>query len=118
MQAIRLVTPRQLEIADIAEPQPGPEDVLVEVHFVGMCGSDLNAYRGTFPLMRYPRILGHEASGIVVARGAAVPPEKIIFSFSFDRSSLPLLASSQARKLSQIVGMPPAFVQASCSSSV
>ncbi|MCB0001181.1 MAG: zinc-binding alcohol dehydrogenase family protein [Anaerolineae bacterium] len=73
MQAIRLVTPRQLEIADIAEPQPGPEDVLVEVHFVGMCGSDLNAYRGTFPLMRYPRVLGHEASGIVVARGAAVP---------------------------------------------
>ena len=38
-----------------------------------MCGSDLNAYRGTFPLMRYPRILGHEASGVVAARGTAVP---------------------------------------------
>ncbi|MEZ4769844.1 MAG: zinc-binding alcohol dehydrogenase family protein [Caldilineales bacterium] len=73
MQAVRLLAPRQLEIADIPEPQPGPEDVLVEIRYVGMCGSDLNAYRGTFPLMRYPRILGHEVSGVVVGRGAAVP---------------------------------------------
>lgn len=73
MQAVRLVAPRQLEVVDIPEPQPGPQDVLVEVRYVGMCGSDLNAYRGAFPLMRYPRILGHEASGVVAARGAAVP---------------------------------------------
>ncbi len=73
MKAVRLSAPRQVEIADVPVPQPGPDQVLVEVRYVGMCGSDLNAYRGTFPLMRYPRILGHEASGIVVARGAAVP---------------------------------------------
>lgn len=73
MKAIRILAPRQLEIADVPVPQPGPEEVLIEVRYVGMCGSDLNAYRGTFPLMRYPRILGHEASGVVVARGAAVP---------------------------------------------
>ena len=63
----------RIEIVEIAAAEPGPDEVLVEVRYVGMCGSDLNAYRGTFPLMRYPRILGHEASGIVVARGTAVP---------------------------------------------
>ena len=68
MNAIQILAPRQLELVDIPEPQPGPDEVLVEVRYVGMCGSDLNAYRGTFPLMRYPRILGHEASGVVVAR--------------------------------------------------
>lgn len=73
MKAVRLSEPRQVEIVEIAEPKPAPDEVLVEVRYVGMCGSDLNAYRGTFPLMRYPRILGHEASGVVVARGAAVP---------------------------------------------
>lgn len=73
MKAIQILAPRQIEIADVPVPQPGPDEVLVEVRYVGMCGSDLNAYRGAFPLMRYPRILGHEASGVVVARGAAVP---------------------------------------------
>ena len=73
MKAIQIVAPRQLAMVDTAEPRPGPEEVLVEVRFVGMCGSDLNAFRGTFPLMRYPRILGHEAGGVIVARGAHVP---------------------------------------------
>lgn len=54
-------------------PELGAQDVLVDIAYVGMCGSDLNAYRGTFPLMRYPRIIGHEASGMIVARGARVP---------------------------------------------
>ena len=73
MKAIQILAPRQLVITDVPVPQIGSEEVLVEVRYVGMCGSDLNAYRGTFPLMRYPRILGHEVSGVVVARGAAVP---------------------------------------------
>ncbi|MCB0254162.1 MAG: zinc-binding alcohol dehydrogenase family protein [Anaerolineae bacterium] len=72
MQAVRLVAPRQIELVEIPEPHLGAEEVLVEMRTVGMCGSDLNAYRGTFPLMRYPRVLGHEASGIVVDKGAAV----------------------------------------------
>ena len=73
MQAVRLVAPRRIELVEIPEPHLGAEEVLVEMRTVGMCGSDLNAYRGTFPLMRYPRVLGHEASGIVVDKGAAVP---------------------------------------------
>jgi 2-desacetyl-2-hydroxyethyl bacteriochlorophyllide A dehydrogenase len=73
MQAVYLSAPRSVEIVDVPAPDLGPQDILVDIAYVGMCGSDLNAYRGTFPLMRYPRIIGHEASGVIVARGARVP---------------------------------------------
>jgi threonine dehydrogenase-like Zn-dependent dehydrogenase len=73
VKAISIPAPRQVEIVDIPEPQPGAEDVLVEVHYVGLCGSDLGLYRGTFALGSYPRIPGHEVSGVVIARGRSVP---------------------------------------------
>jgi threonine dehydrogenase-like Zn-dependent dehydrogenase len=47
--------------------------VLLEVHYVGLCGSDLGMYRGTFTIGSYPRIPGHEVSGIVLTKGEAVP---------------------------------------------
>ena len=46
---------------------------MIEVRYVGLCGSDLNAYRGLMPLVTYPRIPGHEVSGIILAKGDAVP---------------------------------------------
>jgi threonine dehydrogenase-like Zn-dependent dehydrogenase len=73
MKAISLPAPWQAELVEIAEPEVGPEDVLVEIHYVGLCGSDLGMYRGTFAIGTYPRIPGHEVSGIVVGRGAGVP---------------------------------------------
>jgi 2-desacetyl-2-hydroxyethyl bacteriochlorophyllide A dehydrogenase len=71
--AISLTTSRTIEIVDIPMPHLGPEDVMVDVHYVGICGTDLNSYRGLMPLVTYPRIPGHEVSGIIVARGAQVP---------------------------------------------
>lgn len=73
MKAISLLAPRQIEITDIAEPQLGPADVLVDIHLVGLCGSDLNMYRGLFPLAKFPRVIGHEVSGIIVQKGLEVP---------------------------------------------
>ena len=73
MQAITFTNVRQVEIIDIPEPHVGPEDVLVEVHYVGLCGSDLNTYRGLMPLVTYPRIPGHEVSGLIIAKGDQVP---------------------------------------------
>src|SRR5262249_58404431 len=66
MKAIRFPEPKKVEIVEIAEPRLNPEDVLVEVRYAGLCGSDLSVYRGLFPLVTYPRIAGHEISGVVV----------------------------------------------------
>lgn len=75
MKAISFSKAGSIELIDIPAPQIGPEDVLIDVHYVGLCGSDLNMYRGTFSLGSYPRIPGHEVSGIIVAKGEEVPPK-------------------------------------------
>ena len=73
MKAISLAAPKQVEIVDIPAPKLGPAEVMVEVRYVGLCGTDLNIYRGLMPLVKYPRISGHEVSGVIVARDAQVP---------------------------------------------
>jgi len=73
MKAISLVRPKQVEITDVPEPELGREDVLIKIGWVGLCGSDLNAYRGLSPIVTYPRIPGHEVSGMVAEVGPGVP---------------------------------------------
>jgi threonine dehydrogenase-like Zn-dependent dehydrogenase len=73
MKAISLPAPGRVEVIDVPEPQLGSEDVLVEIQYVGLCGSDLGMYRGTFAIGTYPRIPGHEVSGTIVNRGDRVP---------------------------------------------
>lgn len=73
MRAISFAAPRAVKVVEVPEPEPGSEDVLIDVRYVGLCGSDLNAYRGLSPMVTYPRIPGHEISGEIVARGAQVP---------------------------------------------
>ncbi len=73
MEAVSIAAPGRIEIIDIPEPRLGPEDVLVQVRYVGLCGSDLNTFRGVNPMVTYPRIPGHEIGGIIVAKGTQVP---------------------------------------------
>ncbi|MFB9828431.1 zinc-binding alcohol dehydrogenase family protein [Lederbergia wuyishanensis] len=42
-----------------------PGEALVQIKRIGICGTDLHAFRGNQPFFTYPRILGHELSGIV-----------------------------------------------------
>jgi 2-desacetyl-2-hydroxyethyl bacteriochlorophyllide A dehydrogenase len=46
-------------------PVPREDEVLVRVQRVGICGTDMHIIRGTQPYLSYPRIMGHEVSGIV-----------------------------------------------------
>ena len=73
MKAVSLQQPGVMHLTDVAEPEVGPEDVLVEVRCVGLCGSDLNSYRGRMPMVTYPRIPGHEVAGVIAAKGERVP---------------------------------------------
>lgn len=55
------------------EPErPGPGEALVQVHRVGICGTDYHAFAGRQPFFSYPRILGHELGVEVVAVGDGV----------------------------------------------
>jgi L-iditol 2-dehydrogenase len=62
----------ELRVEPREVPAPGPDEVLVRVAAVGVCGSDVHYYEhgriGNF-VVREPLVLGHEASGVVVGRG-------------------------------------------------
>ena len=70
MRTVTLAQPGELVLSDTAPPaEPGAGEALVRVRAVGVCGTDLHAYRGNQPFFSYPRILGHELGVEVVALG-------------------------------------------------
>ncbi len=74
MKALFITGPGQSELRSLPVPVPGPGEVLLRTRLVGMCGSDLNTFRGKNPMVTYPRIPGHEIAATIEATGSAVPP--------------------------------------------
>ncbi|MCS6849191.1 MAG: zinc-binding alcohol dehydrogenase family protein [Anaerolineae bacterium] len=73
MKVITLEAPGQFTLGQAIPPgAPGPGEALVRVHRVGICGTDVHAYRGKMPYLTYPRILGHELGVEVIAVGNGV----------------------------------------------
>jgi 2-desacetyl-2-hydroxyethyl bacteriochlorophyllide A dehydrogenase len=66
MKAVVLRGPGEMAIEDRLEPEPSQSHVLLKVNMIGLCGSDLNSYRGKNPMVSFPRIPGHEISATVV----------------------------------------------------
>ncbi|MCW5549838.1 MAG: zinc-binding dehydrogenase [Opitutaceae bacterium] len=62
-----------VELREFARPEPGPEDVILAVEAVGVCGSDLHQWHSTHSWkVNYPVVLGHEFGGTIAATGRAV----------------------------------------------
>lgn len=71
-----MIAPHEVRVEEIAQPHREPNQLLLQVRLVGMCGSDLNTFRGKNPLVSYPRILGHEIAATVIEAppsGSKVP---------------------------------------------
>src|SRR5256885_15197788 len=66
MKPLVLQTPGHASIETIAEPVATNGNILLKVQMVGLCGSDLNSFRGLNPLVSFPRIPGHEVCATVV----------------------------------------------------
>jgi len=75
MKAALLHRPGHLTLEEVPVPETGDDEALIEVKACGICGTDVLAYHGGHPRITYPRILGHEFSGVVRAVGRNV--EKI-----------------------------------------
>ena len=84
MKALLLASYRHLELADVPEPAPGAEDVLVRVGACGICGSDVHGYDGASGRRIPPIIMGHEAAGTVAALGSAVKQFSLGERVTFD----------------------------------
>jgi len=73
MKAFAITGIRETDFVDREEQPVGSGEVRLKVDYVGFCGSDLNTYRGFNPLVKLPRIPGHEISATIAERGAGVP---------------------------------------------
>ncbi|MCV4769698.1 alcohol dehydrogenase catalytic domain-containing protein, partial [Escherichia coli] len=82
MKALTIEQGSQARFVDIPEPVCGKGEVLINVERVGLCGSDLNTWRGLNPLVNYPCIPGHEIGGTVLATGdmagAIKPGDRVV----------------------------------------
>ena len=67
-----------VEYKQIAVQKPGPDEILVNVKYSGVCHTDLHALNGDWPLdTKLPLVGGHEGAGTVVARGSLVQDVEI-----------------------------------------
>ncbi|MBW1696155.1 MAG: galactitol-1-phosphate 5-dehydrogenase [Deltaproteobacteria bacterium] len=72
MKALILKEYNRLSYEEVADPEYGPNDVLVQVKACGICGSDVHGMDGSTGRRIPPLIMGHEASGVIEAVGGNV----------------------------------------------
>lgn len=64
---------RVLSVKETARPEPGPGEVLLDVAYCGICGTDVHIYHGAMDQrVAMPQTIGHEASGVVAGVGPGV----------------------------------------------
>lgn len=68
MKSLKILGPETMVVQDLPVPDPGDDEVRVRIHYVGICGSDLNYYfKGANGpnTVREPFSFGHEMSGVI-----------------------------------------------------
>jgi threonine dehydrogenase-like Zn-dependent dehydrogenase len=76
MRAFVVTGPHEASVEEVAAPQPGPHDLLIDVERVGICGTDVELYSGEMAYLdqgitTFPIRLGHEWTGIVSGVGSS-----------------------------------------------
>lgn len=75
MKAVAISGERSVALIEREKPQLHDGEVLLKIHYVGFCGSDLNTYLGKNPMVKLPVVPGHEIAARVEAVGEGVPEE-------------------------------------------
>ena len=107
MRALVYTGPNQMIVTDQPRPEPGLGEVLVAVHAVGICGSDMHAYHGYDDRRPAPLVLGHEAAGLVASgprkgERVAINPLVVDPDCPAAKAGRPHLSPTRA-----IISMPP-----------
>jgi L-gulonate 5-dehydrogenase len=78
MKAGILTNDREIHLGDAPDPRVGPDEVLVQTSYAGICGTDLHIYRGEFhDRVAFPAILGHEFGGVIQEVGKDVQGHRV-----------------------------------------
>jgi 2-desacetyl-2-hydroxyethyl bacteriochlorophyllide A dehydrogenase len=82
MKAVLINAPGDVAVKNVSDPERRENEVFIKVRGMGICGSDIGAYRGINPLVTYPRIIGHEIAGEVVEAPAGetelIPGDRVV----------------------------------------
>ena len=73
MRQAVMITPGVIEYKELPKPEKlGPNDVMLKIERIGICGSDIHVFHGEHPATPYPVVQGHEYSALVHETGSAV----------------------------------------------
>jgi threonine dehydrogenase-like Zn-dependent dehydrogenase len=72
VRAFTITAPNAGEVRLIPKPEAGPDQALIKVAYVGICGTDYHIFHGDFLDTTYPQVNGHEFSGTIAALGPGV----------------------------------------------
>jgi threonine dehydrogenase-like Zn-dependent dehydrogenase len=73
MRALIIKQPGAASIEAVPRPHVDHGKILLRVRMVGLCGSDLNSFRGKNPMVQFPRIPGHEIAATIVEGISSCP---------------------------------------------
>jgi threonine dehydrogenase-like Zn-dependent dehydrogenase len=73
MRALIIKQPGVASIESVPRPHLDHQKILLRVRMVGLCGSDLNSFRGKNPMVQFPRIPGHEIAATIVEGNSSFP---------------------------------------------
>ncbi len=74
MKAIQISHNQEYNVIDIEKPlKPSAGEVLLKIHYVGFCGSDINTFMGRNTMALNPVIPGHEIGAVIDSVGEGVP---------------------------------------------
>lgn len=90
MKALVLTEYKKFEVQEVSLPEIQPDEVLVRIKAVGICGSDVHGMDGSTGRRIPPIIMGHEASGVIERVGAQVSQWKPGDRVTFDSTIYPL----------------------------
>ena len=72
MKALVCAEPFDLRLETREPPRPAAGEILLRMRRVGLCGTDYHIFEGKHPFLAYPRVIGHELSGVTATGGTSI----------------------------------------------
>lgn len=119
MQALRLRAFNEMEIAEVAVPEPGPGEVLLRISTTGICGTDVHGFTGQNGRRQPGQVMGHETAGFLAGVGPGTdvdvdPGTVLTINPVLGCGQCPACAAGtpQACPDRRVIGVDPALVSA------